>query len=132
MISTRYKTSPGLNVVVFPSLVRMYQLPSSVMTNCGEGQKCHGFSPTCCVTTRPVSEKSSEAEKARTYCLCEARVASLAWGAKGRRVGQRGVAAGRREVLGLEFTAFMLVDVCDAVGAYPELAVADRALGRWG
>ena len=110
----------------------MYQLPSSVTTNCGDGQKCHGFSPTCCVTTKPVSWKSSELEKARTYCLCEARVASLAWGPKGRRVGQRGVAAGRREVLGLEFTAFVLVDVRDAIGAHPQLAVADRALGCGG
>ena len=110
----------------------MYQLPSSVTTNCGEGQKCHGFSPTCCVTTRPVSAKSSEFEKARTYCLCEARVASLAWGPKGHRFGQRGVAARRREVLGLEFTAFVLVDVRDAIGAHPQLAVADRALGRRG
>ena len=79
-----------------------------------------------------MSSKSSELEKARTYCLCEARVASLAWGSKGRRVGQRSVATSRREILGLEFTAFLLVDVRDAVGAHPELPIADRALGRGG
>ena len=61
-------TSPGLNVVVLPSLVLIYHEPSSVTTNWGDGQKCHGFSPTCCVTTKPVSAKSSEFEKTRTYC----------------------------------------------------------------
>ena len=62
----------------------------------------------------------------------EAREREVVGIREGAHVLQRRVAAGRREVLGLEFTAFVLVDMRDAVGAYPELAIADRALGRRG
>ena len=62
----------------------------------------------------------------------EARQREIVRIREGAHVLQSCVATRRREVFRLDFTAFVLVDVRDAVGAHPQLAVADRALGRWG